>query len=77
VIAAALVMAAALAVAAVSIVGATGEAERERDALILFVCESVRIREETDDPSAAIFRARFNLILAGLGENRCAKGDTQ
>jgi len=74
-IVAAIVLSSAAASAALSaLIVAAGQASRERQALIRFVCESVRIREETDDPSALIFRQRFHTILADLGEHPCPKG---
>jgi len=67
-IVAAIVLSSAAAAAGLSaLIVAAGQASRERQALIRFVCESVRIREETNDPAAPIFRQRFHSILADLG----------
>lgn len=59
----------AVALAVGAVVTANREADKERQALILFVCAAVEIQER--GPLGPEYRRRFGDILADLGENPC------
>lgn len=56
--------------ATAAVIHSVQRAKQERAVLVEVVCQAVLIREEYEDPLAGVYRARFNAVLAEVGE-RC------
>lgn len=62
--------------ATAAVIHSVQQAQQERSVLVDVVCQAVLIREEHRDPLAGVYRARFNAVLAEVGERCPAKEES-